>query len=122
MSNNVPNLLRRNLHEVFGENDSKKRWAAIEEIYSEDIVFHAPNGIFRGRSVIERVAGEIRAKQPDFRYVESGPAEDLADTAGRVSWVSGRPDEAPSYAGTDFILAADGKITAIYLFFDRLPA
>jgi hypothetical protein len=28
---------------------------------------------------------------------------------------------APAYAGTDFVIARDGKIAAIYLFFDTLP-
>jgi len=27
----------------------------------------------------------------------------------------------PAYAGTDFIIARDGKIAAVYLFFDELP-
>ena len=36
-------------------------------------------------------------------------------------WVSGRPGEVPAYAGTDFIIARDGRIAAIYLFFDKLP-
>jgi hypothetical protein len=39
---------------------------------------------------------------------------------GRVQWVSGRPGEAPEYAGTDFIIARDGRIAAVYLFFDKL--
>ncbi len=41
--------------------------------------------------------------------------------AGLVRWVSGRPGEAPAYAGTDFIIARDGRIAAVYLFFDKLP-
>ena len=41
--------------------------------------------------------------------------------SGRVRWVSGPPGEAPAYAGTDFIIARDGRIAAIYLFFDKLP-
>jgi hypothetical protein len=40
---------------------------------------------------------------------------------GRIQWVSGRPGEAPAYAGTDFIIARDGRIAALYLFFDKLP-
>jgi hypothetical protein len=40
--------------------------------------------------------------------------------AGRIQWVSGRPGEAPAYAGTDFIIARDGRIAALYLFFDKL--
>ena len=27
----------------------------------------------------------------------------------------------PAYAGTDFIIARNGKIAALYLFFDKLP-
>ncbi len=41
--------------------------------------------------------------------------------AGRVKWVEGRPGEAPAVAGTDFIIARDGRIAAVYLFFDKLP-
>jgi hypothetical protein len=40
---------------------------------------------------------------------------------GRIQWVSGRPGEAPAYAGTDFIIAEGGRIAAGYLFFDKLP-
>jgi hypothetical protein len=40
---------------------------------------------------------------------------------GRVQWVSGGPGEAPAYAGTDFIIAREGRIAALYLFFDKLP-
>ena len=29
--------------------------------------------------------------------------------------------EAPAYAGTDFIIAEDGRIAAVYLLFDKLP-
>jgi hypothetical protein len=28
--------------------------------------------------------------------------------------------EAPAYAGTDFIIARDGRIAALYFFFDKL--
>jgi hypothetical protein len=29
--------------------------------------------------------------------------------------------EVPAYAGTDFIITRDGRIAAVYLFFDKLP-
>jgi hypothetical protein len=40
--------------------------------------------------------------------------------AGEYNGCSGRPGEAPAYAGTDFIIARDGRIAAVYLFFDKL--
>jgi hypothetical protein len=67
------------------------------------------------------VAGAIKAAHLDFKYQPLAPPEELGD-GGRVRWVSGRPGEPPDYAGTDFIIARDGKIAAVYLFFDELTS
>ena len=120
MSYSISTLLLRNLDDVFGENDPLRRRAAIDEIFHEDAVFHEPNGAYHGRDEIDRVAGEIKATHPDFRYQPIAPPEELGDS-GRVQWVSGSPGKAPVYAGTDFIIARDGRIAAVYLFFDKLP-
>jgi hypothetical protein len=97
MSYNVSNLLLRNLHDVFGEIDPLRRRAAIDEIFHEDAVFHEPNGIYRGRNEIDRIAGVIKAMHPDFQYQLIAPPEELGDV-GRVRWLSGSPGEPPSYA------------------------
>ena len=120
MSSSISTLLTRNLHDVFGENDPARRRAAIEEIFTEDGVFYEPQGVHRGRDEIDRVAGAIRATHPDFRYQPMAEPEELGDS-GRIRWVSGLPGEAPVYAGTDFIIVRDGRIAAVYLFFDKLP-
>jgi hypothetical protein len=121
MSYNISTLLTRNLHEVFGENDPARRRAAIDEIFTEDCVFYDPlGGLYRGHDEIHRVAGAIKATHPDFRYQPIAEPEELGN-GGRIQWVSGRPGEAPAYAGTDFIIARDGRIAALYLFFDKLP-
>jgi hypothetical protein len=112
-------LLIRNLEDVFGENDPVRRRAAIDEIFTEDCVFYEPSGSHRGRDEIHRIAGVIKATHPDFRYQPIVPPEELGN-GGRVQWVSGRPGAAPEYAGTDFIIARDGRIAAVYLFFDKL--
>ena len=121
MSYSVSNLLLRNLSEVFGENDPVRRRAAIDEMWHEDGVFYDPNkGIYRGRDEIDRIADAIRVTHPDFQYQPIAEPEQLGN-GGRVKWVSGRPGEPPAYAGTDFIIARDGRISALYLFFDKLP-
>jgi SnoaL-like protein len=120
MSYSISTLLTRNLHDVFGENDPARRRAAIDEIFTEDCVFYEPGGVHRGRDAIDRVAGAIKATHPDFRYQPIAEPEELGD-GGRIQWVSGRPGAAPAYAGTDFIIARDGRIAAVYLFFDKLP-
>jgi hypothetical protein len=121
MSSSISTLLTRNLRDVFGESDPARRRAAIDEIFTDDCVFYDPNGgVYRGRDEIDRVAGAIKATHPDFRYQPIAEPEERGD-GGRIRWVSGRPGEAPAYAGTDFIIARDGRIAAIYLFFDKLP-
>ncbi len=121
MSYSISDLLIRNLRDVFDENDPARRRAAIEELWAEDGVFYDPNsGIHRGRDEIDRVAGAIKSTHPAFRYQPIADPEELGN-AGRARWVSGRPGEAPAYAGTDFIIARDGRIAALYLFFDKLP-
>jgi len=121
MSYSISTLLTRNLHDVFGENDPARRRAAVQELYTEDGVFYDPSkGVYRGRDEIDRIAGEIRATHLDFRYQPIAEPEEVGN-GGRVRWVAGRPGEAPAYTGTDFIIARDGRIAALYLFFDKLP-
>jgi len=116
----ISTLLIRNLEDVFGEIDPARRRTAIDELFHEDAVFYEPKGAYRGRDEIHRIAGVIKAAHPDFRYQPIAPPEELGD-GGRVRWVSGRPGKEPAYAGTDFIIARDGRIVAVYLFFDALP-
>ena len=120
MSYSMSTLLTRNLHDVFGENDPARRRAAIDEIFTEDCVFYEPRGVYRGRDEIDRVAGAIKATHPDFRYQPIAGPEELGN-GGRIQWASDRPGEAPAYAGTDFSIVRDGRIAAVYLFFDKLP-
>ena len=121
MSYSISTLLIRNLHDVFGENDPTRRRAAIDEIFTEDCVFYEPpKNVYRGRDEIDRVAGAIRAAHPDFRFQPIAGPEEVGN-GGRIQWLSGRPGEAPAVAATDFIIARDGRIAAVYLFFDKLP-
>ena len=121
MSFSISTLLLRNLHDVFGENNPARRRAAIDEIFTEDCVFYDPSRkVHRGRDEIDRIAGAIKATHPDFRYQPLAEPEELGN-GGRIRWVSGRPGDKPAYAGTDFIIARDGRIAAVYLFFDKLP-
>jgi hypothetical protein len=87
----------------------------------KDGVFYDPNsGVHRGRDEIHRIAGAIKATRLDFRYQPIAEPEELGN-GGRIQWVSGRPGDPPAYAGTDFIIGRDGRIAAVYLFFDKLP-
>ena len=58
MSHSISTLLTRNLHDVFGENDPERRRAAIDELYTEDVVFYDPSkGVYMAatRSIASQV-------------------------------------------------------------------
>lgn len=122
MSHSIETLLLRNLHGVFGEGDPALRLATAKEIFTPDATFYEPAGIHQGPEDIARIAGKIRATHPDFRYTPLGVTEELHGKAGRLRWVSGALGQPPAYAGTDVITVRDGKIEAVYLFFDPIPA
>ena len=69
-----------------------------------------------------RVAADpLKLPSPTARPKEPTAEPEELHNAGRIRWVSGRPSEAPAYAGTDFIIVRNGRIAAVYLFFDKLP-
>src|SRR5258708_2839823 len=80
MSHSISTLLTRNLHDVFGENDPARRRAAIDEIFTEDCVFYEPNGVYRGRDEIDRVAGAVKATHATF---------DISQLPGPKNWAMG---------------------------------
>src|SRR5262249_32737069 len=113
MSYSISALLTRNLHEVFGENDSARRRAAIDEIFTEDCVFYDPSKrVYRGRDEIDRVAGAIRATHPDFRYQPIAGPEELGN-GGPPQWGSGRPGEGRAYARGHSVIDPRVAIAAV---------
>src|SRR5438477_230779 len=66
----------------------------------------------------EDVTGAVLFLTSDDAAFITGQA--IVGDGGRVRWVAGRPGDAPAYAGTDFIIARDGRIAALYLYFDTL--
>ena len=122
MSLTTSTLLLRNLSDVFGEIDPVRRRKALDELWHEDGVFYDPySGPHRGRDEIDRIADKVKATHPSYQYQPIAAPEEIGD-GGRVRWVSGTPGKPPEYAGTDFIVARNGKIAALYMFLDELPS
>jgi hypothetical protein len=117
----IATLLKRNLLEVFGENDPQRRRAAIREIYAEDAVVHAPPGSITGHDALDKFAGDLRSTHPHYFYTPTREPQVLHDSA-RLAWGSGPAGEPPRYTGEDFILVRNGKIAALYVFLDSPPA
>lgn len=121
MSDDIHELLHRNLQDVFGEENAVRRRAAIEELYTADCVLYAPPGIFVGPDALDKFAGDLRATHPDFVYTPRGEAQALHN-AGRLAWGSGPSGEPPNYTGLDVIIVRDGQIAALYVFLDPIQS
>jgi len=117
MTDRIHELLNRALQEVFGEGDAARRRAAIKELFTDDCVVDVPQGVFVGRDVLDKLAGEVRATHPDFVYAPHGAPQAL-HSAGRLAWGSGPRGKEPVYTGSDVIVVRDGKIAALYGFLD----
>ena len=95
MSDKIPELLSRNLQEVFGEGDAARRRAVIEELYTEDCVLYVPVGIFVERDPLDKFAGDLRATHPHFAYTPRGEPQALHN-AGRLAWGPVRAAKGPT--------------------------
>ncbi|WP_246583553.1 nuclear transport factor 2 family protein [Bradyrhizobium iriomotense] len=116
----ITTLLKRNVAEVFGENNPDRRRAAIRDLFAEDAAVHAPPGVIVGRDALDKFAGDLRSLHPDYVYTPSGEPQVVHDSA-RLAWGSGPKGEPPRYTGEDFILVRNGKIAALYIYLNSPP-
>ncbi|MEU5768327.1 nuclear transport factor 2 family protein [Streptomyces asoensis] len=112
----VTDLLAANLHEVFGNRDPVSRRAAIDRIYTEDVVFTDPEGVTTGRDAIEDKAATLLADAPaDGGFTEDGHRY-AGPQHGALAWAFGPPG-VPAVRGIDVITVRDGRISAILTMF-----
>lgn len=116
MTQAIETLLRRNLHDVFGEHDAVRRRRAIDDLIAEDCVFLDPAGRHVGRAALDTAVGAVQAQFPDFVFTEI-MVQALQET-GRLHWGFGPPGAPPRVTGLDVILVRDGMIAALYTFLD----
>jgi hypothetical protein len=117
MSDNIENLLVRNLHEVFGERNPTPRKTAIEAIFDRDCVFSDPRGRHVGHRGLEDAIVALQAQFPDHGFSQIGSVEVLQDS-GRLAWALGPPHEPRRITGLDVAIVNAGRISALYTFLD----
>ena len=117
MTEAAANLLKRNLHEVFAEHDTDRRWAAIVELFTSDCIFSSPKGRHVGREALNQAVAALQARLPDHVFSERGAAQTLQD-AGRLGWAFGPPEDPAHITGLDLIVLKGDRIGALYTFLD----
>jgi Epoxide hydrolase N terminus/SnoaL-like domain len=120
MPDTIETLIKRNLHEVFGERDGKKRREAIAQLWTEDCVFIDHGGKRHGRDELDSAVAALHQRLPSYVFSELRPV-DLLHESGRLAWSYGRPGQEP-IKGVDVVLVRDGRISLMLTFLDEVPA
>jgi hypothetical protein len=120
VADTIETLIKRNLHEVFGERDAEKRAQAIARLWTEDGVFIDHGGKSHGRDELDRAVAALHERFPGYVFSELGPV-DLLPESGRLAWGYGRPGQVP-IKGVDVVVVRDGRIALLLTFLDEVPA
>lgn len=119
MTRSPADLMRVNLLEVFNEPDPVRRAAVIAENYAEDVVWHEPDRIIRGRKDLEQRAAELRAENPGWTFRPAGPASEL-DDIGHLGFQYGPADQPSMASGMDIARTRDGVIIELYTIVSKI--
>jgi hypothetical protein len=120
VNNTLGQLMERNVLEVFGERDSKRRKSVINELYTENCTFFEAHDQIIGRDALNAKVEQILEEAPGFVFRLAGPAEVNHDH-GRLRWHFGPNGAAPVVAGMDIAVFEQGRIRALYAFLDNPP-
>ncbi len=121
MTATVESLLKRCLHDVFGERDPVRRRRVIAEIWAEDAMFMDHSGTARGHDEINATVTALQARLPEHVFAEFGRADVLND-GGRLAWTYARPDQPEPIRGVDIIVVKQGRISTMLTFLDKVPS
>jgi hypothetical protein len=105
-------LLHSNLHEVFGERDAERRWAAIGRTYTQDVTFTDGDGVLAGwQALSDRAQQLLDGASAGDVFEEDGPTYVGTDEAA-LAWRFGPPGK-PVVRGVDILTLRDGRISAV---------
>ncbi|MFB9907038.1 nuclear transport factor 2 family protein [Allokutzneria oryzae] len=107
--------------EVWNETDAVKRRHLIDELFTEDATYTDPLADVAGRDGIDAVIAGAQQQFAGLVFSVPSPADAHHDIA-RFTWHLGAPEAAePLAIGFDVVRLADGRITGVFGFLDRVP-
>lgn len=119
--NDVSNLIDRYIA-TWNETDQTARRAAIAELWAENGTYTDPIAVAEGRDAIDATIAAVQAQFPGLTFTLAGPVDAHHDIA-RFTWELGQAGGDALVIGFDVaVLDADGRITTVHGFLDKVPA
>ena len=113
----INDLVTRYL-DTWNETDPAARRNAVDELWAPDGVYTDPIATAAGRDQIDATIAAVQGQFPGLAFSLAGPVDAHHDTA-RFTWSLG--DEL--VIGFDvLVLGADGQISNVYGFLDKVPS
>ena len=104
--------------ETWNETDPRARRKAIDELWAQDGVYTDPIAVAAGRDQIDATIGAVQEQFPGLVFTLAGEVDAHHDIA-RFTWSLG--DD--MVVGFDvLVLDADGQISKVHGFLDKVPA
>ncbi|KAH0551656.1 hypothetical protein GP486_007127 [Trichoglossum hirsutum] len=114
-------LLSANLFNVFDERDASKRSTAVQDTYTEDIIWYeSSDKIIQGRAALNARASELQTEAPGFKFSADGIMS-VGRNVGVLRWHYGPEGKPDMVGGTDVIIVEGGKIKALWTTVDKVP-
>jgi hypothetical protein len=107
---------------AWNETDPAARWAAMAELFADDVRYTDPLVTAESRHALDATIGAVHQQFPGFVFRLAGPVDAHHDQL-RFTWELGPAGEAAPVAGFDVaVLDGDGRIRTVLGFLDRVPA
>jgi hypothetical protein len=106
---------------TWNETDPAKRRAMVQELFTADASYVDPMADAHGWDAIEATIGAVQDRFPGFVFTPAGPV-DAHHLQARFTWGLGPEGAEPPIVGFDVALTdADGRITTVLGFLDKVP-
>lgn len=108
--------------DAWNATDPDRRRAAVEEVFDGGARYTDPLADVEGHDGIAALVAGVQEQFPGWTFRLAGPVDGHHDQV-RFSWELGPGDGPAPVAGFDVAtLGADGRITGVLGFLDRVPA
>lgn len=106
---------------VWNTTDPASRRRAVDELWAAHARYVDPLVDAQGRDAIDATIGAVQSQFPDFLFRLTGQVDGHHDQV-RFSWELGPADGEAPIAGSDVaIVDADGRLSEVRGFLDRVP-